>query len=81
MGNPLKFNAIKDLLAMANTDILMIQEIKINEQKSGKMLQKIRNYEGSALQATSNRGLGRYLHSVEERKMGISTSTKISTLD
>jgi len=50
MGSPLKFNAIKDIIEMENPDILMVQETKLNEQDSGKIIQKIRNYEGSSLQ-------------------------------
>lgn len=55
-GKPIEIQCNQRLISNGNPNILMIQETKINEQESGKMIQKIRNYEASTLQATRASG-------------------------
>jgi len=52
MGHSSKLNAVKDILSTEKPNIFMIHETKINEYEMGKIIHKIRNYDGIALQET-----------------------------
>ena len=52
LGTSFKVNAARDILAKEQPDIYMIQETKLNKKENKKMIQKLKNYEEVALEAT-----------------------------
>lgn len=56
VGTSYKANAARDIPMKEVSDIFMIQETKTNSQETGKMIQKLKNYEGILLEATGATG-------------------------
>lgn len=56
LGTTFKINAARDILVNEKPDIYMIQETKTSKQENQKLIQKLRNYEGTVLEATEASG-------------------------
>lgn len=79
LGTSFKLNAARDILAKEKPNIYMIQETKLNKQENQKMIQKLKNYEAVALEATwASRGINTIL---DKRKWELMTQKNQQTLD
>lgn len=56
LGTIFKVNAARDILVKEKLEIYMIQETKTSKQENKKLIKKLKNYEGTVIEATGASG-------------------------